>query len=79
MYISEPVIAPLEAKAELLVVKTKQVHPGGLQVVYVNLVTCNRESQLVGFSVGIASPGTTSGNHHAVGIWKMITSEDLAL
>ena len=51
MNVGQAVVASLKSVGKLLVIKSKQVHPGGLQVVCVNGILGHAESKLVGFAV----------------------------
>ena len=56
VHIGEAVVPALEAVGEFLMVESEQMHPCGLQVVDVDLVTDDVESELVRFTMDVATP-----------------------
>jgi hypothetical protein len=61
--VGQPEIAALEAVGQPLVVEAQQVQDGGLQVVDVDLVPSDAETQLVGFPVRIAAFDSAAAIH----------------
>ena len=47
MNISQTVVSPLEAIGQLLMIKTKEVHPGGLEVVHMDRILGYTKAQII--------------------------------
>ena len=62
MNIREPIVAALEAIGEAFVIKAEQVHHGGLEIVYVDFVFSDAETQLVGAAVFKAALHAAAGH-----------------
>jgi hypothetical protein len=64
----EAVIAALEAIRQPLVVETEQVHHRGLEVVNVNFVLGDAETEFVGAAVVESSLHTAAGHEERVAV-----------
>ena len=73
--IGQAVVSSLEAIGQLFVVKPKEVHPCGLEVVYMNRVFGHTKAQIIRFTVHMTTLHATSSHDHGVAIWKMITTQ----
>ena len=78
MHVGQPVVSALEAVGQLFMIEAEQVHDGCLQVVDMNPVFDNTETEFVGLAVIEAGFGTTTSEPHRVAIGVMVTSEDFA-
>src|SRR5204863_6233 len=68
-------IAAGVAEGQLLVVETQEMHDRRLQVVDVDGVLGDVETQLIGRPMGDARPDAAAGHPHGEGLWMMIATK----
>ena len=72
--IGQAVVSPLKAIGQLLMIKTKEVHPGRLEVVHMDGIFSHTKAQIIRLTVDMPSLHSATGHNHGVAIWKMITT-----
>ena len=75
MDIGKAVVATLEAVGQLFVVKSKEVHPGGLEVVNMDRIFSNTEAQVIRLTVHMPTFDSTASHDHGVAIREVITTQ----
>src|SRR5437660_10910716 len=71
-YIGEPEVASHVPVGEAGVVKAQAMQDGGLQIIYVNGILGDRESQIVGLPDGEARPDAAAGQPHREAVGVMV-------
>jgi hypothetical protein len=74
MHIGQSVVASLMAECQLLVVKPKQVHASGVEVVDMHFVFNDAESELVGRAIGVSSFHAASCHPNAEALFMMVAA-----
>ena len=78
MNIGQPVITALKTERQSLVMKTEQVHDRRLQVMNMDRIFHNPESEFIGESIFESSLDSPSSHPHREAIWVVIAPEDIA-
>jgi len=71
-YIGESKIATLVAEGQTLVIQTKAVHKGGVQIMHVHFVLDDIEAQFVSLANHLAALYSSARNPHAEGQTVMV-------
>ena len=74
MHIRQSEVTALKAIGELLVVEAEEVQDGGLEVVDVDFVLYDRETEFIGLAVTAATLDAAAREENREGIGEMIAS-----
>ena len=73
--IGQAVVSPLKAIGQLLMIKTKKVHPGRLEVVHVHWIFGYTEAQIIRLTVDMPSLHSATGHNHGITIREVIATQ----
>ena len=72
MDVGQPIIASLEPISQPLVVNPQQMQQRGIQIVHMDRIAGNIESQFIGFAVDVSCLDATPGQPYRIGPIVMI-------
>ena len=75
MYIGQAVVSPLEAIGQLLMIKTKEVHPGRLEVVHMDGIFSHTKAQIIRLTVDMSYLHSATGHNHGITIREVIATQ----
>ena len=77
MHVGQAVFAALVAEGQAFVIEAQQVQHGGVEVVCVDWISRDAETELVGFAVGDSAADAASGQPHCVGVFVVVAAGSL--
>ena len=75
MDVGQAKIAALEEVGELLVIKAQEMQESCLEVVYMNFVLRDAETEFIGAAMSDAALDPPAGEEHGVAVGEMITTK----